>query len=37
MNGNKDKGDADIRHDFPGGWLLMKQLIPFSGKISRSK
>jgi glycosidase len=20
MNGNKDKGDADIRHDFPGGW-----------------
>jgi glycosidase len=23
MNGNKDKGDADIRHDFPG-WLLMR-------------
>lgn len=21
MSGNKDKGDADIRHDFPGGWL----------------
>lgn len=20
MAGNKDKGDADIRHDFPGGW-----------------
>jgi glycosidase len=20
MRGNKDKGDADIRHDFPGGW-----------------
>lgn len=20
MSGNKDKGDADIRHDFPGGW-----------------
>jgi glycosidase len=21
MSGNKDKGDADIRQDFPGGWL----------------
>ncbi|MFT3753039.1 MAG: glycoside hydrolase family 13 protein [Paludibacter sp.] len=20
MTGNKDKGDGDIRHDFPGGW-----------------
>ena len=20
MSGNKEKGDADIRHDFPGGW-----------------
>jgi glycosidase len=20
MSGNKDKGDGDIRHDFPGGW-----------------
>jgi glycosidase len=20
MDGNKDKGDADIRQDFPGGW-----------------
>lgn len=20
MEGNKDKGDGDIRHDFPGGW-----------------
>lgn len=21
MTGNKDKGDGDIRHDFPGGWV----------------
>jgi hypothetical protein len=21
MSGDKDKGDADIRQDFPGGWL----------------
>lgn len=21
MSGNKDKGDGDIRHDFPGGWV----------------
>lgn len=21
MAGNKDKGDGDIRHDFPGGWI----------------
>jgi len=21
MSGNKDKGDGDIRHDFPGGWI----------------
>jgi len=20
MSGNKDKGDGDVRHDFPGGW-----------------
>jgi hypothetical protein len=20
MAGDKNKGDADIRHDFPGGW-----------------
>jgi glycosidase len=24
MNGNKDKGDADIRHDFPVAGLLMR-------------
>jgi glycosidase len=25
MKGNKDKGDADIRRDFPGGWPTDKQ------------
>jgi hypothetical protein len=27
MAGNKEKGDAAIRQDFPGGWKAMKQCI----------
>jgi glycosidase len=38
MNGNKDKGDADIRHDFPVAGLLMRTTHSIQRKkISRSK